>query len=198
MFTSHSVIHPDFVVSENTHTFSWLISWLKTPGFFPCIKNTPLKTNIALEIQVFNRKYFFKWWIFHWYVSFLGSRMKNPHGKSNRWVTGAHHSATSLLVAHFDGRLTTPRGGPFFVSARGKKSCLTRFEVILPWKFLYCTNACIYYVWLKQTNFSNPLLTLDLPSKWKIIMVSGDWRYMIFGMVKKGVSIKGYIPSSSL
>ena len=35
-------------------------------------EGTPLQTNITLEIPIFNRKYIFKWWIFHCHVSFRG------------------------------------------------------------------------------------------------------------------------------
>ena len=62
---------------------------------------------------------------------------ENPE---TRWVTGAHHSATSLLVAHFDGRLTTPRGGPFFVSARRKKKVVWH---VLRW-FYHGNSFTVY------------------------------------------------------
>ena len=44
------------------------LHWL---AIIPIQVDTPLKTNMTLEISMFNRKFILKWWMFHCHVRFF-------------------------------------------------------------------------------------------------------------------------------
>lgn len=69
--------------------------------------NTPLKTNMTVENLIFNRKYIFKWWMFHCRVTFRGGT-----GWSFRCWLGARHND---VMTPFHARQSCSSGS--------KKSC---------------------------------------------------------------------------
>ena len=129
----------------------------------------PWKLTWHWKIPIFNRKYIFKWWIFHCHVSFLGCRwweLLDPHLRqswdtSDLWLSGRSAFSSTSGQTRTAFPLWQPRHFSIHLTTR-----------TAPGEGLYIFISLYLPNWGGGARFPSAILT-DVPSKtqnWTLVL----------------------------